>query len=793
VASVESRQRKLPRVAIVAPFILAVLLSSAAGFAALGRIVSATAEPCYRASTITIHLSVLNTSGYPWGDAAHPAYILDNEGSWPPIHSTWMAYNLGIIPPGAQDDATFITYGDIKAPPDRGTQNWVDITVRVPDAPGSNNYVSIGTVRVPLVVEEWPDLVAFGFVMEMGGGPGDPVNIALRVTNMGPGPVVRASWVEVRLSSDTLFQRDKDPLMASQLVLPTMAPGESRDYFLTGQVPEGVGPGSWNVLVQCDVLNEVPESAPFGGENNNLDISPYPFIVLGFRTIGPDLVPTAAAVTPSTADAGQPVQVQITVANTGNRPSLDCFADVLLSSDTAGLVTFPWLSGIFIPALAPGAAFTATVSATVPQVLPLGRRPYHLVAQVDLTNPKVSELTKANNRLVVPYGLRLAGTDLAAVAVSVRPSDGIPRDWIYVKFDVVNAGTNPTGACSAKVYLTTETATGVENWSLTPFIAIPTLAMDGSFHHELPYQVPSVPPGNYRIRLVVDANNQLNEFDEANNTLDGGQFRVSAPDLVVLSARFVPKGYTEGEGAPDTPTSYFITMRNIGDRPSTITVTSVYLSRYPYPRTPFPGTDDFLWFSVAIGRFYPDGRDHIASGTVYVPAPPAPMPPDLLPVGYRVLVQCDALDSVIEFHEDNNVTETGRFRILQGPDLVIRRGSVTPTAGGARRAKVSVTLANRGNQPAAASKMTLYLSTDGIWQATDPVWISHIAIPAIAPGGTFDYAADFTVPAWATGAYRVIARCDATNVVAEFDKTNNEADIGVLAPVTGADRWSLYR
>jgi hypothetical protein len=343
------------------------------------------------------------------------------------------------------------------------------------------------------------------------------------------------------------------------------------------------------------------------------------------------------------------------------------------------------------------------------------------------------------------------------------------------------------------VSFTSDTVAGHEDWALTsPTIAIPALAVNGTFHYEAPHQVPRMPPGNYRVTLFVDVNNQVAEFDELNNILDGGPFHISAPDLTVISTQLVPKGFGPGEGAPDTPTSYFITLRNIGDRTAPPTSTSVYLSRYPFPRTPFPGVGDFLWFTARTGRLYADGKDHIVSGTVVVPSVPFPPPSDVFPVGYRVLVQCDATGLIIETHEDNNILETGRFRIVTGPDLLIPRGSALHLPG-TRRAHVTVTITNRGNETAGASKMTLYFSPDGVWRSTDRAWIANVLVRALDRGATFNYSADLDIPAWATGAYHVIARCDATNVVAESDKTNNDADIGVLSPMTGASHWSLFR
>ncbi len=672
--TLSSRRQRTVGARALAACVLALFLSPALVFAQRGRIVSATMEPCYRSSTMTLHLAVVNTSGYQWGDPARPAYIVDYEASWLPIHSTWMGYKMGVIPAGVQDFATFITYGDIKAPPDRGTQNWVNVTVRVPDSPLSSNYVSIGTVRVPVVVEEWPDLVSFGTPMNFAGGPGDPLNISLRVTNLGPGPVVWPSWVEVRLSTDTVLNPTLDRWVVSQLIVPRMEAGESRDYFLSGVVPTNAPPGVYYVITQSDVRAELPESVPFGGETNNIQIFQVPFNVLA-------------------------------------------------------------------------------------EPLPI------------------------------------SGLDVIAAAVSVAPSDGIPMDWVYVRLTARNGGTVAAPDCTAQVYLTTPTMTGPFRVALTPALALGPLAAGQSASHENAYQIPKnvLPPGLYMVVLEVSTSGA--EVRTNNNRVSGGLFEVSAPDLVIGNVAFKPP-----EGMKGWTTSFTIQVMNLGNRPAPTnplaagTRIDVYLSRYPYRHT-----TDYFWFSRWIPRLGPLNGEaqgfppstFISSGSITISNSIPPLDSD--PAGYRILVVADGNDNAVEWNENNNVLNAGRFRIITGPDLVIPRGSVMFVAGTqGRKAQVTARVTNRGDQPAPASQMRIYLS-DASWRLTDPVWVNNIAVPALNAGASWDYDNVVDVPGWARGAYRVIVRCDVGDVVAEAYENNNTMDIGALSPATSAQYWELYR
>ncbi|MCX8036526.1 MAG: hypothetical protein N3D11_05625 [Candidatus Sumerlaeia bacterium] len=671
--TLSSRRQRTVGARALAVCVLALFLSPTLGFSQLGRILSATMEPCYRSSTMTLHLRILNSSSYQWGDAAHPAYIVDFEASWPPVHHTWMGYAFGVVPPGGQDAITFLTYGDIKAPPDRGTQNWVDINVRVPDAPGSNNYVSIGRVRVPVVVEEWPDLVAFGMPSNFAGGPGDPINIALRVTNMGPGPVVWPSWVEVRISTDTLLS-GIDRWVASQLILPRMEAGESRDYFLQGVIPANAPPAAYYVITQTDVRGELPESVPFQGEANNVFVAPVPFTVL-------------------------------------NEP------------------------------------------------------------------------------------LPVAGVDVVALSVSVTPSDGIPMDWVYVRLAARNAGNTGTPDCTAQVFLTTPTATGPFRVPLTPALALGPLAAGQNVSFENAYQVPKnvLPPGLYMI--VLEVSTSATDGRLSNNRVSGGLFEVSAPDLVIGTVSFRPPEGMKGWG-----TSYSIEVINLGNRPAPTnplaggTRVDVYLSRYPYRHS-----SDYLWFSQIVPRLGPvngigqgfPANSIVLTGSATISNDIPPLDTD--PAGYRILVVADGTDNTIEWNENNNVLNAGRFRILTGPDLVIPRGAVSFVAGTqGQKANLSVQIVNRGDKPSPACKIRIYLS-ESAWKSSDPVWLDDVAVPALDAGAAWEYSATVNVPAWARGAYRVIGLCDSTNLVAEAYENNNTMDLGALSPATSVSRWEFYR
>lgn len=529
-AKVDSRKRRSVRVPVLVACVVAILFSSAVGFCASGQILSASAEPCYRGTTVTLHLSVLNTSSFAWGVDNCPAYMISVRTSWPG-NGEMIGYRWAAVIPGIPDAATFVGG---QGPPVTGT-SYIEISLLAPESPGSCRYVLVDQARIPIECKEWPDLVIIGSVAQTQGTTSDPLTISFRVTNLGPGPVIRASWVEVRLSQDRTFDFNNavDPWVASQVVLPPMAPGEYRDYCTTGSVPDAPG-GNLNIIMKCDVLNEVAESVPAGGENNNEFVVPTPFTI--YRA---ELSVRAGAqpINPTTATIGSPIFVSFLIDNTGNLPSPVCVTEVWLSPYPAA----PW-----------------------------------------------------------------AG-----------------QHW----FDVATSAIQP-------VYFTPATA---------------------------PWAVPYyVPPATYHVFAICDPQYLVDEYDKQNNVRDLGTLLVSA---------------------------------------------------------------------AATAR----------------------------------------------------------------ANLVVAQGRVTLGAGGqSRQAHVEVTVGNDGDEPASATKMALYLSSSGVWRPTDPVWASDISVPSLNPGASFDCSVNLSLPSWAKGNYRVIARCDAAETIEESDE-NNDRDIGALSSLTGADHWSLYR
>ncbi|MGH7268702.1 MAG: CARDB domain-containing protein, partial [Candidatus Rokuibacteriota bacterium] len=144
---------------------------------------------------------------------------------------------------------------------------------------------------------------------------------------------------------------------------------------------------------------------------------------------------------------------------------------------------------------------------------------------------------------------------------------------------------------------------------------------------------------------------------------------------------------------------------------------------------------------------------------------------------WYLFARADAGGAVPELSEGNNI---GLAIIQIGSDLVVSSLSA-PTATGAGTAiAVTDVTRNQGAGAAAASTTRLYLSADASQDAGD-VLLGSRTVPALAAGATSAGATTVTVPAGtAAGAWYVIAKADAGQLVSETIETNNATVAAVM-------------
>jgi subtilase family serine protease len=262
----------------------------------------------------------------------------------------------------------------------------------------------------------------------------------------------------------------------------------------------------------------------------------------------------------------------------------------------------------------------------------------------------------------------------------------------------------------------------------------------------------NTPAGNYYIIARADADGQLSESNESNNTR-ADAIHVGPPDLVVSSFSAPSSG-----GAGLTITVTDTTHNQTGVGPAAASVTRFYLSS----NTTLDAADVPLGFrNVPVLQ---PGDSSSGSTSLAIPSGTAPG-------SYLLIAKADADGLVSETLETNN-TRTDTITI--GPDLMVS-ALAAPTAGGAGMAiTVTDTTKNGGGGSTGIPTTTsFYLSTNSTIGAGD-VLLGSRTVTTLAPGVSNAAPTTLTIPpSTAAGSYYIIARSDDGAAVAETDETNN--------------------
>jgi subtilase family serine protease len=223
-------------------------------------------------------------------------------------------------------------------------------------------------------------------------------------------------------------------------------------------------------------------------------------------------------------------------------------------------------------------------------------------------------------------------------------------------------------------------------------------------------------------------------------------------DLVVSTLK-AAANTAAGSALPVTDT-----VRNAGAAPAPATVTRLYLSL-----NKTIDDDDVL---LGERHVPPLGADANSKGSVTVT-----IPSHTTTGGYFLLARADGLDVALESSESNNA----RAKALRvGPDLVVSKlvasGVAQPGIG---IVVTDTTRSQPGAAPSGASTTRFYLSTNRSYDAGD-VPLGARTVPSLIGGASSAASTVLTVPAGtAPGAYHLVARADAFDVVVEASETNN--------------------
>ncbi|MFK8003064.1 MAG: CARDB domain-containing protein [Polyangiales bacterium] len=479
-----------------------------------------------------------------------------------------------------------------------------------------------------------------------------------------------------------------------------------------------------------------------------------------------DLIVDNASLALDRAEEGEVVAANCDVRNAGSEGAGESRLKYYFSRDRVLDDEDTYLNYDDVDALEGGASEQEQANLRVPAGTTDG---YYYILFVADFDGDVTELDEDNaNAVPLMVGGVDALPDLVATDVVVPSPVVLAGETLEVSATVANLGFAAAEASRLIYLLSTDERRDAGDRQLS-FDSVGALSPGARSQEGAQLRVSTATSaGAYYLLLVVDADEDTNEFDEANNT-------VAVPFLVTRDAPDADRADLIIEGATlegrDGTFAASLQVANRGVRAAESNILRYYLSNddvldvddayLNYDRVGELGVDELGSESanLSLGNVVDEG-------------------------GWFVLVVVDANDDVSERFESNNLVAMPVVASdpaaprdnpdLEAPDLMVVDGvteSMEVPAG--TRAALHVQLENVGDFPAASSRVKYYLSHDRRYDESDD-YVGADSVPALMPGQVCDESVEPLIPAIAEhGTWYLLAVADAGETVVETFESNN--------------------
>ena len=427
--------------------------------------------------------------------------------------------------------------------------------------------------------------------------PGGSTTASHNVANRGTITVTETYTDRIYLSTDQTYDAADILLGSSHGHTADLAPNATHSNSQAVTIPLGTAPGNYFILVRADALSAVVES----NELNNV-------------TAVPLTVPSTFSISGRVTSGGSGLS--------GVAVALSGAASKTTTSDSAGNYTFTGLVN---------GAYTVTPSKLGCTFTPTSRS--MSIVGGNISGQDFTATCSGGKDLVIE--------NLGLSAGSVAAAGGSRT----VSHNVVNRGTiTVTETYTDRIYLSTDQTLDAADTLLgSSHGHTADLVSNGTHANSQAVTIPGgAAPGNYFILVQADALGAVSESNEGNNiTAAALTVTVSTRDLVIENlalslASVAPGGSTAAS-------------HNVANR-GTVTVTATYTDRiYLSTDQAYDAADILLGSSHGHTADLAPNATHSNSQAVTIPA-------GTVPGNYFILVRADALGTVAESDEGNNVT-----------------------------------------------------------------------------------------------------------------------------------------
>ncbi len=559
----------------------------------------------------------------------------------------------------------------------------VDSTNQISEEDETNNELIVGVQIRPSQLNK-PDLVPIALSFT----PPSPLDIDGRTTvtvtlrNSGP---VDAGAFEVQY----LFCKLPTPRSTctpAQLIefgrasVSGLKSGEERSEkteFPNPRDPSTVklDPGTYLIQVRVDPTSkEQPNGAVEEQDeaNNTLTAS--------LMVKGPELHPESIMLTPTPLRTGDEALITVQIANAGMAPAENVTVAFSVDGRRFATATVPQ-----IPAASPNEPARQAVQVSLKTAeLSLQPGAHELRVVVD-PDDRISELDESNNTLATALTLQPPLPQLPELtpkSLLVTPASPVEQGKGTVTAELINTGLRVAEAFDIEFSVR---EAGRARWNPIPCIANCTNnKLNPNAELTAQAQLPSLAPGAYEVRVVVDPQGRVAELDETNNEMLIG-FRVirpRRPDLTITELAFDPPSLAAHRGQP---VRILFTVENIGDAPADASEAQcTYRRLEDITSIPVPFAKVSVPALIAGGKFAAACR--LETG------------PPLRPGFYELTVTVDPQNRIEEQNEGNNIATSGtgipgqpgqgQALLIFGPDLIPDRATFK-----AKRPKTPETIA----------------------------------------------------------------------------------------------------
>jgi subtilase family serine protease len=628
----------------------------------------------------------------------------------------------------------------------------------------TDNVTASALMRITLTPP--PDLQVHEVRPPLNAFSGQPALISWIVTNAGPGQTAENRW------NDRLWISTNDFIDGSARQLKVVEHVGALDtngfYLATNLVllPSGVT-GDFYVIVTADAFNQVFEN-PFEGNNDGastyrmrINLTPPPDLAISLLNA------------PSNALASFPVTVSYRVVNEGATatPNFSWLDRLYLSLDDKLSAEDVFLNHVgHYGQLKVGEDYQRGISGVIPNAT---NGSFYLLLVTDM-NDEVFEVDNTNNLLVVgPITIESRPADLV-VHSATASSSAIAGQSIALTWAVTNAGSGrtPVARWTDRVVLSADDFFGdSDDIVLSERVRSGVLTNGTEYVVTALAEIPiTVSPGDYRLFILTDRQNEVFEGTNENNNVFGPlaiAITRDTADLRVVSIQ------SPLEATAGTNMTVSWVVENIGTRvpESAWWVDRIYLS-----------LDDLLSpDDIDFGARQSFSR--LEPGQSYTNSLRATTLPTLNS-NYYVIVVTDQAGQVFEpgAEANNRLVSTNPTSIRPGdvPDLIVAAVNAPAEAFSGQTFQLSWVVENAGTATASAQGWydAVYLSPDHFLDRNTDAYVGFRSRPRqLLPGERYTNSASFTIPPGLAGPFYVIVAADAGGNLFEREFEDNNLSI----------------